>query len=152
MRGNQRLCDTFGAPEGIGIQPRRVALVVEACKRIPQLGVSLNPGGLDVLALDEQFTKPPQPPRGGPHFLGRRRRLCKPGAIEIGHGGLQAVLLGPQFFTQPPGLFLVLLELIELIASQAVHIRRETPERHLPLLPGINGIGQPQRVFQMFTP
>ena len=58
----------------------------------------------------------------------------------------------PQLFIQSQDSFFVLLQLLELIASQAVHIRRKALERRLAVLPDINGIGQPQRLIQVFAP
>ena len=78
--------------------------------------------------------------------------MRKPGALEIGHGGLEIALSGSQLFVQPPSPVLVLLQLLELIASQAVHVRRKLQERQLPVLSGVNGIGQLQRLLQVFAP
>ena len=57
-----------------------------------------------------------------------------------------------QLFIQPQSPFLVLLQLLELIASQAVHVRRKALQRRLAVLPSVDGIGQPQRLFQVFAP
>ena len=42
--------------------------------------------------------------------------------------------------------------MLELVTSQAVHVRRETPECCLSLLPGVNGIGEPQCLIEMLAP
>ena len=57
----------------------------------------------------------------------------------------------PQLFIQLQDSPFVVLQLLELVASQAVHVRRKAVERRLAVLPGINGVGQPQRLSQVLA-
>ena len=152
LRGNQRSCDLLGASEGIGIEPRRRACGIEVGKHIAQRGARVGHGGSGGFAFDGLPVELPQPLLGGSHFLGCRGRLRKPGSLESGLGGLEIALPVPQLFIQSQDSFLVLLQLLELIASQAIHIRRKALECRLPVLLRVDGIGQPQRLFQVFAP
>ena len=152
MRGDQRSRDLLGAPEGIGVEPRWLAFRVEVREHILQRGTRVGHRGSGGIALDRLPVELPQPLLGGPYFLGRRGRPRKPGALQSGFGSFEIAPPVPQLFIQSQDSLFALLQLLELVASQAVHVRRKALEHRLTVLPCIDCIGQPQRLSQVLAP
>ena len=151
LRGDPPGNEILGPPAGVGVDARRLAAPAELRARILRSGFRHCRRIAGVAVVGRQLVQRSKLRSDGLQLLGGWRRLRQPGAFEFRFRGFQLALPRAQFLAQLRRLLFPRVELFQLLALQAVHLRGKVCELFAARLVSCNRIRQFQRLLEVLA-